>query len=194
MTRPYANERSAPVVQAHAELAAAARQLERLAARVEQETLVADRHRFGVRLVPRPNVAAVDAGGNVEAIVEPPAKRVNHPLAGLVPVKPSVNHAANVRLAVAPGVLEVKQVGGSADVDPAIPASKGHGEIDVFGVDGAAVVLAVAPGVLQEDDAAAALGVLVGELIVLGKLGHEHPAVLVDIEGHRAHKEGFRGH
>ena len=101
----------APVVQAHPVLAAAAGQLERLAARVEEEAVAADRDRLAPRPVGAADVAAVEAGRDVEAIVEAPAERVQHPLAGQVLAEAGEDDPAHVGLAVAVGVLEVEQVG-----------------------------------------------------------------------------------
>ena len=72
----------APVVPAHPVLAAATGQLERLAARVEDQAMTADRDGLRVRLIGPADVAAVEAGRDVKAVVESPAERVQHPLAG----------------------------------------------------------------------------------------------------------------
>ena len=81
-------------------------------ARVEQEALAADR-----ALASRPSPSAgrtlppAQAGRDVEAVVEPPAERVEHRLAGVVAAEPGEDDPAHVGLAVAVGVLAVEMSG-----------------------------------------------------------------------------------
>ena len=79
--------------------------------RVEEEALAADRDRLRVRPAGPADVAAADAGRDVDAVVEAPAERVQHPLAGAVAPEAGEDDPPDVGLAVAVGVLQVQEIG-----------------------------------------------------------------------------------
>src|SRR5262249_55038010 len=176
-----ADERSAPVVRAQAVLAAAAGHLERFGARVESENLAADRDRPGFLPAGVADRAATVAGLDVDAVVEQPAERVQHGLAAGVTGEAGENHPADVRLAVAVGVLGVQDVRHRADEDAAVVAADGGGRVQVVEEYRTFVVDTVAAGVFEQADAAAALGLLAGALVELGVFDHVEPAVLVEV-------------
>ena len=177
-------------------LAAAAGQLEGLAPRVEEEPVAADRDRPRRRAIAAAHRAAVEAGRDVEAVIQPPPERVEHPLAGLVGAEPGEDDAAHVGLAVAVGVLEVEQVGRRARVDAAVPAGDRGRHRHVGGEQRALLIDAVAVGVLEHPDAAPFATVAgpssrLGVLVVLGELGDIEPPVLVEVDRHRAAQQGL---
>src|SRR5205823_3515878 len=138
-----ADESTAPVVEAHAVLSAAAGQLEIAGARIEKEALAAHRHGPRVRLVGAADVAAGMARRDVEAVVEAPLEGVEHCLAALVAVE-----AGEDRLA--PAGLAVENVRHDADEDPAIPASDGDRRVEIVDVDGTLAITAVGVHVLEQ--------------------------------------------
>src|SRR5438034_692386 len=114
-----ADEGTAPVVEAHAVLAAAAGHCEFYGSRIEGEALPAHGDGARVGLVGAADVAATEARRGVEAIVEAPLKRIEHRLACVIAAE-----AGEHRLALA--ALAEEDVRHDADKDAAVPASDGH--------------------------------------------------------------------
>src|SRR5439155_4458990 len=101
-----ADEGAAPVVHAHAVLAAAAGYLERFGARVKEEALAAYRNRPGILLAGVADRASAGAGLDMDAVVEAPAKRVEQGLAAnIIAGKAGKDDPADIGLAIAVGVL-----------------------------------------------------------------------------------------
>ncbi len=188
-----ANVRAPPVVHAHAVLATAARQCKRLGPRVEQEALAADGHRLSLRFAGPADVAAGIVGRHVEPVIEAPAERVHDRLAGEILAKAREGDSPHVSLAVAVGVLEIKQVRCRRREDAAVPADDGRGDRHVAREERALVVDQVAVGVFEQSDAADAERLRAGVLVVLGKFGDVEPAVLIEIHGDRALQQGLGG-
>src|SRR5262249_12072620 len=115
-----ADEGAAPVVHAHAVLAAAAGHLERHPPWVEEETLTTNGDGLRVLLVGPANVTAGNAGGDVKAVIQSPAERVEHPFAGSVAGEAGEDRLAHVRFPVTFAILVVDDIRHRADEDAAI--------------------------------------------------------------------------
>ena len=181
-----ADELAAPIVHAHAVLAAAAGHRERFGARVEEEALAAHRDRPRVLALGVADFAAAVASRQVDAVVEQPTERVEQGLAADVTAEASEDDPADVRLAVAVRVPGVQDVRDSADENAAVVATDSRGRVQVREEDGALVEAAVAVGVFQQAHAAAAEGLFARVLVEFGEFGDVQAAVFVEIERHRA--------
>src|SRR5262249_29367220 len=149
----------------HAVLAAATGHLKGFGAGVKEEPLAAHRNGSGALLVCMADRPATGAGLDTDAAVERPAKRVEQGLAGNIAGETGKDDPPDVRLAVAVRVLGVQDVRRRADKDAAVVAADGRGRVHVVEEDGAFAVNAVALGVLQQADAAPAVGLLAVALI-----------------------------
>src|SRR5262249_34022881 len=117
------DEGPAPVVHAHAVLPAAAGHLELLPARIDDETLTAHGDLLGILPLGVADLAAAEAGLDVNAVVEQPAERVEQSLAAGVAGEAGEDDPADVGLAVAVRVLGVQDVRRRADEDAAVIAT-----------------------------------------------------------------------
>src|ERR1043165_6495170 len=110
-------------------------QLELEGARIEEETLPAHVEDLSVLGLGELDVAACGTGRYVKAVIQPPAERIEHRLTSFIAGKAGVDDFANIGLAVAVGVLEVKNVRHRPDEEAAIPARQRDGRIDVVRED-----------------------------------------------------------
>src|SRR5205823_7358559 len=122
---------------------------------------------FRVLLIGAADFAAGAAGGDMETIVEAPAKGVEHSFAGGVAAETREDPLHDVRLAVAVGVLAVEDVGRRADENTAVVAGDGHSVMQVVHVGRRLIEDAVAVGVFEHPYAPVTFEVLVGVLVVL---------------------------
>src|ERR1043165_113072 len=130
--------------------------------------------------------APVAAGRAVDAVVQAPDEGVQHPLhidTFDTLRETGKDHFANVRLAVAVGILQVKDVRRRADEDAAIVAENRGWPGQVVRKNGAFVEDTVSIGVLEEPDAAQMRNLLAA-LRIVNHLDHEHPALFVKRKSH----------
>ena len=182
-----ADERVAPVVHRHAVLPGRGRRLEAARARVEEDEAAADVDRLRLRVGAGPDRAAGGAGREMEAIVEAPADRVQHPLAGPVAVEAGIDDLAFRRRSA------FEQVRHRADEDAPFPACDRDRRRQVVDERDGLVVGAVAVRVFETLDRAPFLETWIALLVVLRELGDVESAILVEVDGDRRADERLRG-
>ena len=176
-----------PVVETHAMLSAAAGRGDRHRSRFEQQMLPAHIDRLHVgdfRSLNRHDLAAIQPARDVKPIVDPPAKRVQHPFARFVLAKPGEDFSAHIGLAVTVGVFAEQDVRRDADQDAALPACHRRRVIEITNVNRRLVETSVAVDVLQQLDGPFAVRLRTGVLVVFRKLDDERSAELVEVHRH----------
>ncbi len=109
----------------------------------------------------------------------------------MLPREAGVDHLLHVGLAVAVGVLEIKNVGRGADEDSAVVTGHGRGPGQLLGEDGGLVECAVAVNVFQQPHLPEPLFVL---LRVVAHLDDVQPPVFVEGHRHGAVQQRLGGH
>src|ERR1043166_533780 len=181
-----AGETASIIIKAQAMLSPAGFRGHRHRARLNHEIPAVQVERFGLGMPERFAHAPVAAGRAVDAVVQAPDEGVQHPLhidTFDTLRETGKDHFANVRLAVAVGILQVKDVRRRADEDAAIVAENRGGPGQVVRKNGAFVEDTISIGVLQQPDAAQMRNFLAA-LRVINHLHHEHPASFVERESH----------
>ena len=106
----------------------------------------------------------------MNAVIKPPAERVEHGFASVVSAKPCENFFPNVGYAIVVGVFEKPDVRSSANEDATIVAKDRCSVGDVISEDSAFIVGAIVVGILKKLDTALLFKIRVGIGIILGIL------------------------
>ncbi len=152
-----------------------------------------DRDALGVG---RPGLADLRVGEHAVAAVQPaigaPGERVQGLVRVLIPPAVEEDLGRAVGLVVAVAVGDEEELRGRTDVDPAEPQLDPADEVELVGEDLPRVEVAVAVGVLEDQDLVAGL-VLRDADRVRVRLGHPEPPPVVDREADRLVDVGLAG-
>ena len=169
---------AAPIVERVAKLVRAADRLEPLGHGVEPKVVVFDGNAGGAGVAGRPDRSAIARRRTVDHVIEPPGQVVRHRLL-VLRTKAGINLLANVRLAIAVGILQVPDIGRCGDEHTVFPGCDAGGPEQAVRKDVALVEAAVAVTIAQQADRAqrraAGLG-LVGIVAHLGNVDRLPPA------------------
>src|SRR5258706_6046969 len=193
MVAVVAGEAAAKIIEAEAMLAATGFRGHGHRARIDHKIAAMEFQRFGFGMFQRLYRAAVAARRAMDSIDESPNERVEHGLhvdAFDAFGEAGENHFADVRLAVAVGVLEVKDVGRSADENAAIVTKDSGWPGQVVRKDCAFIKNTVAVSIFEHTDASQMRN-LIEAFGVIDHFHHTHASVFVEGEGDRTDDVGL---
>ena len=145
------------------------------------ETEVGATHKNGglLGMVGRSDAPVRSVVGYINPVVDSHA-RVGHAGLWIHFRKPGVEHLAHIGLAVAIRIFEIEDVRGAGDDQPALPRHDAADFEHMVGENGALVELAVAIGVLEQNNARPRLLALRRIVRIIQHLAHVDLAVFVE--------------
>ena len=117
----------------------------------------------------------------MNAVIKPPAERVEHGFASVVSAKPYENFFPNVGYAIVVGIFKKPDVWSSANEDATIVAKDRCSVGDVISEDSAFIVGAIVVGILKQLDTALLFKIRVGIGIILGVLSDIEVGVFIEV-------------